>query len=183
VPLAAGSLLAPHFTAHELGADDPTASGTVLGNLRTTADYLERVRGILGVPLQVTSGYRPPSHPLSVAEPNSDHPRGLAADVVPLGVSQYGAWQQLTAARDAGTLPAWDQLIFYPLEGHIHIGLGERRRGEVRVKVLRQEGGTYLAPLDAQLVQTLRGYAPSLVLLLLVALVALFTLYPKWLTT
>lgn len=181
MPLASGSLLAPHFTAGELGADDATASSAVLANLRTLADYLERARTVLGVPLRVTSGYRPPSHPLSVKEPNSDHPRGLAADVVPVGLSQYDAWRKLSAARDAGTLPAWDQLIFYPLEGHLHVGLGERRRGEVRVKVLTDEGGTFLAPLNSQLLTQLRGYVPPLLTMLLVVLVGLFILHPEWL--
>lgn len=180
MPLASGALLAPHFLASELGADDPTASGTVVANLRTLAQYLEQVRAILGVPLRVTSGYRPPSDPLSIAEPTSDHPRGLAADVVPLGVSQYQAWKQLTGARDAGALPPWDQLIFYPVESHIHVGLGERRRGEVRVKVLT-ETGKFLAPLNADLVQQLRGYVPPFLTLLLVVLVGLFILHPEWL--
>lgn len=158
MPLLASEMLAPHFSAGELGADDPTASAAVVANLRQVAAYLERVRAVLGVPLRVTSGYRSPSENLaSGGAPTSDHPAGLAADIVPQGVNQFDAYRRLEAARAAGTLPAWDQLIFYPVEGHIHVGLGARRRGEVRVKLA--EGSLALA--TAPLLQTLRGAVSS----------------------
>jgi len=174
MPLASSASLAPHFTAGELGADDATASGAVVGNLRVVAAYLEQVRGILGVPLEVTSGYRSPAHNLEVGgDPNSDHPRGLAADVVPLGVSQFQVYSALKRAREAGVIGPWDQLIFYPVEGHVHIGLGERRRGEVRIKLA--EGS--LATLTDGLTEKLRGYVPPAVASLLgLLLFALFLL-------
>lgn len=173
MPLAASLALSPHFTAGELGADAPTASAAVVGNLRAVAAYLEQVRAVLGVPLRVTSGYRSPADNLAVGgAPSSDHPYGLAVDFVPVGLSQFTAHDKLTAARASGELPAWDQLIFYPVEGHIHVGLGTRRRGEVRVKLA--EGS--LAPLTASLVATLRGAVSgtSAGLLALVVLAFLF---------
>lgn len=50
-------------------------------------DLVERIdelRGLYGLPIKITSGYRCPDHPLSVARPTdsvSSHTRGRAADI------------------------------------------------------------------------------------------------------
>lgn len=177
MPLASSALLAPHFTAHELRADDPTADARIVANLRTTAAWLETARGIIGAPLRVTSGYRDKEHNARVGgSPTSDHVNGLSADFVPLGVTQFRAWQLLRAAADAGRLPAWDQLLFYPVEGHIHVGLGAQLRREVKIKTLE---GNFVT-LTGALAERLRGFARTVgsspLLLFLLAVGFLFLL-------
>lgn len=153
--LASALLLAPHFSAAELGADNPQATTTVTLNLYTVAAWLEQARTVLGVPLRVTSGYRTPTQNLEVGgSPTSDHPNGLAADFVPEGMSPYTAYRRLSAAIRAGTLPPFDQLIFYAADNHVHVGLGPQMRGELLIKLAE---GSY-ATLTEQLVSQLRGF-------------------------
>nr|WP_315210061.1 D-Ala-D-Ala carboxypeptidase family metallohydrolase [uncultured Albidiferax sp.] len=86
--------LTEHFTLSELQAStkaaqlriDNTAPPDVLPRLAKLADLLERVRGHLGVPITVTSGYR--CHALNRAVggvTSSDHTQGMAADIVAPG--------------------------------------------------------------------------------------------------
>lgn len=155
MPLARAVLLAPNFTAGELGADDPTADNRILANLQRVASWLQVGRGVLAVPLRVTSGYRSPERNVQIGgSETSDHPNGLAADFVPVGISQFDAYQSLNAAAKDGRLPAWDQIIYYPVQGHIHVGLGARMRREVRIAL--KEGGMPL--LSADLADQLRGF-------------------------
>jgi hypothetical protein len=165
--LTATARLAPHFTAHELGADLPDIPASAEANLYITAAWLETARQILGVPLLVESGWRSPTHNLEVGgSKTSDHVRGLAADFRPIGLSRYNAYRRL---RDSTTLPPFDQLIFYPVDGHIHVGLGDRRRGEYRLALA--EGGYPL--LTPALESKLRGAAGVALLVLLLVVLAL----------
>src|SRR5260370_15822253 len=153
--LASAMLLAPHFTAAELGADISAIPTVPLLNLYTTGAWLEQARSVLGVPLRVTSGYRTPAHNAEIGgSATSDHPNGLAADFVPEGMTPYEAYRRLKGAISAGTLPPFDQLIFYAGDDHIHVGLGPRLRGAVLVGLT--EGG--YAALTDQLVSRLRGF-------------------------
>lgn len=83
--------LTPHFALAELTASnkaaalgiDNAAPPEIMPRLRKLADLLERVRGHLGVPITVTSGYR--CHQLNKAVggvTSSDHMLGMAADIV-----------------------------------------------------------------------------------------------------
>lgn len=129
--MLAGTRLTANFTAGELGAHLPGVSAAIVANLRQTAEWLEAARRVLEVPLRVTSGYRSPAVNLAVGgATTSDHPRGLAADFVPVGLSLFAAYQRL----QEGQMPAWDQLIYYPVDGHIHVSVGRARR-EVRIKL------------------------------------------------
>ena len=162
--------LTPHFTAYELGADRPEAAPYIVSNLYTVASFLETVRAELGVPLQVNT----PAQPNRGFAPrpdneNSSHPLGLAADFVPLGFQggMLAAYDALKAARDARRLPPFDQIIFYPYTGHIHVGLGARLRGEFRVALA--EGGYPLITSDTIKALGRAGFVSSpLILLLLV---------------
>lgn len=141
MPLPSNSKLSPHFLASELRADLPSATAGIIENCRRVADYLEVIREALGnVPLKVTSGYRPPEYNAAVGgAPTSSHQDGLAADFVPLGGgTMYQYYQRLSAAG----LPSFDQLIYYPVQGHIHLGLGPAMRREVRIKLYEGPGGT-----------------------------------------
>lgn len=154
--LAAAALLAPHFTAGELGVANVEVSADTLRNVRTVAGWLEQVRHILGDRVVVVvSGYRDPAHNLEVGgSSTSDHPNGLAADFKVTGLSPFAVYQALRAAQDARQLPAFDQLIFYAVDNHIHVGLGPKLRGEI---LLKTSEGSYVQ-LAGAYVTKIRGY-------------------------
>ncbi len=161
------ALLAPHFTAHELGADLPDIPGWAQSNLYQVAAWLEAARAIIGAPLIVKSGWRSQTHNLEVGgSTRSDHPNGLAADFRAQDMCLCKVYDRLKAARNAGTLPAFDQLIFYPLDRHVHVGLGTRMRGELRLALA--EGGYPL--ITPELEAKIRGNAPLLLLIVLAVL-------------
>lgn len=153
--LASNVLLAPHFLASELGADNPAATDQIVSNLRQVAAWLEKARAVVGVPLRVTSGYRSWAHNVAVGgSPTSDHPNGLAADFVAVGMTPGDVYRRIRDAIHSGQLPAFDQLIFYAADDHVHVGLGARMRGEVLIKTSE---GSYLQ-LAGDALNALRGY-------------------------
>lgn len=144
MPVAPFSHLTPNFQAWELGADKPAATAEIVANCTRVAQYLEIVRVILGVPLIMgdpdthtsNSGFRPPEDNASVdGSSTSDHMRALSGDFRPKGLSMYRAYNRLIEAQQLGQLPPFDQIIYYPLDGHIHVGLGSRMRGEIRIRL------------------------------------------------
>lgn len=160
MPLASTIPLSPHFLASELGADKPEANDDVLTNLRLTAQGLERIRSVLESRLQANTsrlrnrGFRTPEENASVGgSPTSAHLSGLAADFVALDFrgTMAEAYQTL---RDNDIGP-FDQIIFYPTTGHIHVSFDGRRRGEFRVHLAEGVGGTPL--LGSDFVQQLGG--------------------------
>lgn len=93
--------LTPHFTLAELTASttaqrmglDNTPAPELLPRLVLTAEMLERIRGTLGAPITVTSGYRAPAVNRAVGGvTSSDHAQGHAADIVAPG---YGTPYQI----------------------------------------------------------------------------------------
>lgn len=157
-------MLAPHFSAAELGADQPDIPASAQANLWTVAAWLESARGALATPLDKVSGWRSVAHNAAVGgSSTSDHINGLAADFTPRGVSIWGAWDIFKT----GVLPEFDQVIFYPVDGHIHVGLGPRMRGEFRVSLL--EGGYPL--LTPELEAKLRGSLPLVLVALVIGLI------------
>lgn len=81
--------LSPHFTIGEFvrkGVEPPAA---VVKNLTRLAAALEEVRTLMGnKPITVNSGYRTPEHNKAVGgAPNSYHLKGMAADIVVMGMS------------------------------------------------------------------------------------------------
>jgi zinc D-Ala-D-Ala carboxypeptidase len=146
-----GVRLSPHFTAHELGADTPGIPDAAVHNLTLVAAWLERLRAAIGEPVVVTSGYRTPAHNTEIGgSPTSDHPNGLAADVEAPGLTGYALYRRLQGVA----LPPFDQLIFYALDNHLHVGLGPRMRGERLVKTTE---GSYVA-LAESTADKIRGY-------------------------
>ena len=150
--LASNARLAPNFTAHELGADKPEATDQVVENLRRVAAWLQVVRDRFARPVYITSGFRSPVENEQVGGAStSDHPQGLAADFEVQGLTPYQIYRQLAAEQQAGILPAFDQIIFYAIDNHIHVGLGAQMRNEVLFKTAEgsyvQLAGAYLAKL------------------------------------
>jgi hypothetical protein len=81
---------------------------------RFAATVFEPVRELLGVPLHVTSGYRCPGLNEAVGgklEPLSHHVLGLAADVIPLGMSVRDAIFAIAHAIRRGELPHIDKAV------------------------------------------------------------------------
>jgi hypothetical protein len=108
--------LSSHFTLEELTFSeyaarnglDNTPPAPVLENLKYLAERLEAVRALLGVPLQITSGYRAPAVNAGIGGArDSQHCLGLAADFV---APQFGEpyW---VARRIETAAVQYDQLI------------------------------------------------------------------------
>lgn len=155
--LAATVKLAPNFTAHELGADKPTATDSVVINLRRVAGWLQVVRDTVlnKRAVVVTSGYREPGRNKEVGgSATTDHDDGLAADFEVVGLSGFEVYRLLIAAQNERKLPAFDQLIFYAADNHVHVGLGARMRGQILLKTTE---GTYVQ-LAGAFVSRIRGY-------------------------
>lgn len=155
MPLVATAKLAPNFTAAELGADQATVTPAIADSLRRVAAWLQAARGVLGVPLRVTRGYSTPEHNAEVGgSPTSDHPNGLAADFMAVGLTPFAVYQRLTKAIEGRQLPAFDQVIYYAADDHIHVGLGGQGRGQVLLKTTE---GSYVQ-LARAYVTKIRGY-------------------------
>jgi hypothetical protein len=108
-------------TAAERGIDN-TPPPDVVANLRLLARGLDRVRRLLGEPLEISSGYRSPVLNVAVGgAPRSQHTEGLAVDFAcprfgtPLDIAraiaasnidydtvllEYGRWVHLSFARE-----------------------------------------------------------------------------------
>ena len=158
MPAAANLKLAPHFTARELGADDPAATDGIVRNLTSVAAWLEAARAIIGAPLTVTSGYRTAAHNAAIGgSPTTDHIKGLAADFVAVGPTPFEVYTRLTQAR--GQLPAFDQLIFYQTDDHVHVGLGlHPAMRSQQLLAAKEAGATTYEPLTATAAERLRGF-------------------------
>lgn len=126
--------LSEHFTLEELTASDTarrlsidnTPSPEIVGELRRTAELLERVRDILKGPITVTSGYRCLALNTAIGSlPSSAHVRGMAADFrcpdfgTPLDVCRF-------LSEYADQLD-YDQLI-HEFSAWVHIGRADSPR-------------------------------------------------------
>ena len=119
--------LSTNFTLEELtfsqiaarqGIDNTPEAIDIQNLRRLCAELLEPARAILRVPLHVDSGFRSP--PLNAAVGGSAvsaHMAGLAADVIPIGLSVEDAFHVLLASA-----LRYDQLIFECREW-LHLGL------------------------------------------------------------
>lgn len=123
-------------TALRQGIDN-TPSPTIVANLRKTAALLEEVRGLLGTPLLITSGYRCPALNVAVGgvvarnpdgtERLSAHTAGQAAD---FHSPAFGSPKSI-AIKLAGTPGlAFDQLI-YEFGAWVHIAWADSPRHQV----------------------------------------------------
>lgn len=129
--------LTPHFTLAEFTDSDTalrrgidnTPPPDVLENLRLVlAPGMEAVRSVLGVPLQIRSGYRSPALNAAVGgAAASQHVTGHAADFV---APAYGTPREVAGelVRKMAAL-RFDQLIY---EGTwVHVSFAPRPRNQV----------------------------------------------------
>lgn len=123
--------LSEHFTLEEMIASDlaarydidNTPPPEIIDNLHRVAVELERVRGLLGVPIIVTSGYRCEALNAMVrSKPKSAHVKGLAVD---FKAPDFGTPLAICEALKDYTALAFDQLI-YEFGAWVHIGFSEQ---------------------------------------------------------
>jgi hypothetical protein len=122
-------------TARERGIDNAPPP-ELIPNLRLLARGLDRIRLLLGHPLDISSGYRSPALNTAVGGArNSQHSQGFAADFTcpgfgpPLAVAR--------AMRDSGI--AFDTLI-YEFEEWIHVSFTAAPRRRVLTIYDAKEG-------------------------------------------
>src|SRR3990167_3933552 len=112
-------------TATRKGLDNTPDAETV-ANLTELALALESVRGLLGCPLHISSGYRSPKVNAAVGGSSSSaHCRGMAADFT---APQFGSPQEI-CQEIADSPLQFDQLIFEGTWAHYSIDPRMRQIG------------------------------------------------------
>lgn len=111
-----------HFSSAELACHHCKVNACT----RELVDALEALRSIVGVPIGLDCAYRCPAHNLAVGGvPDSEHTRGLAADIKIAGMTtrqMYRAAVQVPAFAGGGIGVAAHQ-------GYIHVDVrGHRAR-------------------------------------------------------
>ncbi len=87
-------------------------------NVKALVDHvLDPLREAYGQPIRVNSGFRCPKHNQAVGGvANSQHLRGEAADIAPMGGGAAELQRLAALIRQHGR---WDQLIIYPTFIHV----------------------------------------------------------------
>lgn len=97
-----------------------------LSNIRYTAKRLDSVRRLFGRPLVITSWYRSKKLNRVVGgSPTSEHLKGLAVDIL---LDKRHKKREFYKVKKR--LKYFDQLIYYPRRGHIHIGFRRDKKLE-----------------------------------------------------
>ena len=138
--------LTDHFTLEELclsstaerSGIDNTPGPEIVENLRVLARGLEEVRGFLGKPMHIDSGYRCESLNSAVnGARNSAHLQGYAADFICPG---FGTPLEIVKAISESAI-AFDQCI---QEGTwVHISFDPRTRKQILTAHFGPNGTTY----------------------------------------
>lgn len=96
-------------------------------NIIYTAKRLEEVRKILKRDLQITSWYRSSKLNRKIGgSPTSAHKSGLAVDFM-LKRGKAGKREFQLIKRK---LKSFDQLVYYPRRGHLHVGFRKNKKKE-----------------------------------------------------
>lgn len=105
-------------TATRYGIDN-TPNWQELANIKYTAIRLDEVRRILGRPVQVTSWFRGKKlNKMVKGSSTSSHRKGLAVDIL-LKKGRAGEQEFQKIKKE---IRSFDQIIYYPKRGHLHIG-------------------------------------------------------------
>lgn len=103
-------------------------------NIRYTARRLDAVRKILGRPVIVTSWYRGERLNKAVGgSSTSMHRRGMAVDIL----LKKGKLGRKEFEKVRKKLKSFDQLIYYPRRGHLHVGFKQYRLQERKQVMIR----------------------------------------------
>lgn len=142
--------LSPHFTLAEMTASS-TARRLGLSNqppeeliprLIRTAEMLERIRSTLGVPINISSGYRGDQVNKAVGGvTSSDHTQGHAADI---NAPQFGSPAAVAAALEplVSTLGI-GQLIYETVGKSSWVHVSTRTPDKPQNRVLTYDGRSY----------------------------------------
>jgi uncharacterized protein YcbK (DUF882 family) len=117
-----------YFTSSEF--DDPTLPGSGSNMDPAFVDILDRIRGLAGFPMRVTSGYRTPEHNTEAGGvSHSAHLRGHAADIavsdsasrytlvrtaLALGITRIGIGKNIVHLDNDPSLPQDVIWTYYP---------------------------------------------------------------------
>lgn len=140
------TLLTEHFSVEEMTHSqvasrygiDNTPKPEVTAALRRTCEGLERIRSLVGKPVNISSGYRCSQLNKRVGGvPGSQHVRGEAADINVPGLAPEEL-ARLIAENKAAI--GYDQLILeYPgRNGWVHVSFNDKPRG---VELTKTEKG------------------------------------------
>ena len=125
--------LTPNFTLEEF--TQASMGGNVpwqyRDNLAASADLMQAVRDLVGLPVRITSFWRSPGREAALGHNyKSQHLTASATDCKVVGMDSVEAAQKIVAAHKAGAFPDWGQLIVYPhTSKHLHISLPNRVNG------------------------------------------------------
>ena len=144
--------LSPNFTLEEF-IESQTAirrglnnqpSAAMIEKLKATAEKMEQVRDLLGVPITINSAYRSPSVNRAIGgAATSQHCKGEAVDFV---APRFGTPKQICRAIIASNI-VYDQLIF---EGSwVHISFADKPRRSNLTAVFRNGTASYLTGIAA----------------------------------
>jgi zinc D-Ala-D-Ala carboxypeptidase len=113
-------------------------SPNIIGNLKTLAEALERVRSLLGYPISISSGYRNPELNRGIGgASHSAHLYGYAADFI---CPQFGTPKEIVKLiKNSGI--KYDQIIE---EGRwIHLSIDPRMRNNTLTANFKNGKATY----------------------------------------
>ena len=111
-----------------------TPSWSERANIRYTARRLDEVREILGRPVIVSSWFRSAKLNRAVGgSSSSGHRKGMAVDIMlKKGTSGKREFEKVRAR-----LESFDQMIYYPRRGHLHIGFKQYKFQERKQVMIR----------------------------------------------
>lgn len=125
--------LSEHFTLAEFTRSNTalrrgirnTPTRQVVANLTALCSQMEAIRGVLGVPIRITSGYRCPKLNRAIGGARrSQHVVGEACDFQPIGMSIHEAFEKMHRY-----LPdSFDQAILEPNWIHVSYRPDKRRQ-------------------------------------------------------
>lgn len=103
-------------------------------NIRYTARRLDEVREILGRPVVVSSWFRNKKLNRAVGgSSSSGHRKGMSVDIV----LKRGKAGRREFEKVRARLKSFDQLIYYPRRGHLHIGFKQYKAQERKEVMVR----------------------------------------------
>jgi len=115
--------LTKDFTLSEFQSKDGAPfAADVPPKIQELAENLQTIRGHIGVPLSINSGYRSPEHNKAIGgKPNSYHPRGMAADLScslpPFKLYQEIEKLMLAGKIKKGGLAEYKSFVHYDIRG------------------------------------------------------------------
>lgn len=111
-----------------------TPSWSERANIRYTAKRLDEVRTILGRPVVVSSWFRSEKlNKIVGGSSTSGHRTGMSVDII----LKKGSAGKKEYEKVKTKLKSYDQLIYYPNRGHLHIGFKQykfQERKQVMIK-------------------------------------------------